>query len=374
MLHIDRGIIFNGLKEILLIGSGEFKDDKSIWIAALGVANIKVSPYSSYSRKLSRGELTVKDHIAFMHRHLSDEQYAMLLKSTVGSEDKLISVLDDSALVQDVCSAALIANLPEEKEKYVHFLNALSLKDKIFTEQLLADPTNEQWIIERFNEEVASVMLLPGFRGDRKLSQQRFLVARLMYWAALGELYLRVFSEGYVKDKGSLKAGITLFLPTIDSKGRLIRSQEKFLDHAKSIWAKEKHRGELNIKDHEFFEDITDAQLPKRMKIDSPDVSRVKKIIQRLRSNTRLTLEKFEHLIASLYVGRDSKNSSLSAAVLVPLVSAFDKVQDQLEKDGFERNLIVGLFKDYERYVDLVNAQFEHFEIQDNRSLTDNSP
>lgn len=129
----------------------------------------------------------------------------------------------------------------------------------------------------------------------------------------------------------------------------------------------------MNIKDHEFFEDITNAQLPERVKIDSPDVSRVKKVIQRLRSNTRLTLKKFEQLIASLYVGRDSKNSSLSAAVLVPLVSAFDKVQVQLEKDGFERNLIVDLFKDYERYVDLVNARFEHFEIQDNGSRTDNS-
>jgi hypothetical protein len=96
-------------------------------------------------------------------------------------------------------------------------------------------------------------------------------------------------------------------------------------------------------------------------------VSKVKKIFQRLRSNTRLTVKKFEHLIASLYVGRDSKNSSLTAAVLVPFVSAFDQVQVQLEKDGLESNLIVDLFKDYERYVDLVNAQFEHFEIQGKR-------
>lgn len=367
MLHIDRGIIFNELKEILLFGSGQFKDDKSIWIAALAVGNIKVNPYSSYSRKLSRGELTVKDHITFMHRHLSDEQYAILLKSTAGLEDKLIRVLDDWALVKDVCSVALMANLPEEKANYFHFLNALSLKDQVFTEQLLADPTNEQRIVQQFNEEVESVMLLPGFRGDRKLSQQRFLVARLMYWAALGELYLRVFSNFYVKDKGSLKAGITLFLPTIDSKGRLIRSQEKLLDHAKSIWAKEKHRVALNIKDHEFFEDISNAQFSERNKTASPYVSKVKKIFQRLRSNTRLTVKKFEHLIASLYVGLDFKDSSLTAAVLVPFVSAFDEVQVQLEKDGLESNLIVDLFKDYERYVDLVNAQFEHFEIQGKR-------
>jgi len=363
MLQIDRGILFNDVKKILLMESGQFKDDRSIFIAYLRLMDIDVNPNSSYARKLSSSKLTVKDHLSFMRKHLSDEQFSSLQKTTVGLEDNLICMPHDWDFIKDVCSSALMADLAPEKTKYFHFLKALCVMDQTFTEQLLADPSNEQLIIERFNEEVASLMLLPGFRGDIKFSQQRFLVARLLYWAALGELYLRVFSKAYVEDLGSLKAGITLFLPSIDNNGRLIKSQEKFLYNAKTVWGKTKLTGKSNMTDHKFFQDITNAALPNRVKIADPDVSRVKKEFQRLRANTRLTLTKFETLIASLYVGRASKYSSLTAAILVPLISAFDQTQTQLHLDGLDSQQIVALFSDYDYYSELVNQQFDQYQI-----------
>tara|TARA_R100001039_G_scaffold38421_1_gene39861 strand:- start:1858 stop:2982 length:1125 start_codon:yes stop_codon:yes gene_type:complete len=349
------GILFNNLVSLIFREAERERTTGEVIRSGFSfVLRRKVGADSTLFRKFSQSKIQPEDVWSFLRRNLTENQLSEF-SDIFADEDW--SAHGDWELI-DRTAKAFIAKDPRESTAiFWFFLRNLCRSEREIHAQLSQLSGDKLVLTSFYNGMVERIMILPGFDCQDPFSRQKYLVARVLYWAALVELYLRVSSEKYRKDIGNEKAALTFFLPQATNDKALIRSVEVFLNKQKQIWAYQ--CGKEKITDKRFFEDITNASLSPRQREKNPDISKVKKIFQRWRRGSPLRLVNLEKFIDPLYSAKSMTLRNEVTILMIPIINLFDYVQRQLLMQGLSNTEIESMFKEYNRYVDLVTQAYE---------------
>jgi|GEM_PF-3392957 len=265
----------------------------------------------------------------------------------------------------------------EPKEDFndrINYLNFLIehclLERKFFAETLKMDKLDNRWISDKIAVwlGIESVDLSASSQADKV----QYLLSMILYWTALFDVYLQI----EWKDKNIAKM-LGLSLPRLNSKGKLCRSNEVFLESFVERWSID------NEVKNKFWSQLSIAIATARVKNDLPisslkdelfDLNKpnemIKKKLYRWRKGyikngekyvNLITIDNLKQYLAIVYQDYDPTQIDSSIGCII-FLQLWELVQFECQKLDISNDIIVKVFSTYPRYVELIQQRYKKYE------------
>ena len=347
-------------------------------VVRLKPENKDVTADHAMFRKVREGSFTEDDVATFFRRYNFD----------INSEQQPISEIGAWPIIQQLLKREIdFVNCselqPKQKEtnlQLLTFLSALCDVDKDFITECRrhAPKINHELINTAFRE---WLLIECDFQNWNSSQEAELMVAIVLNMAALFYLFVR---NKFPDEEGQLtyKSIVPRILPeVVTSRGQLtfLNANHKLIDIFKTAWEKSQFRYGDKTTWHAFYQDLARAEhlscewyLDEKRKMPTelidPDVSKIKKRIERIKNGFSVGNIKKSHLITTADlrwlikpVAPQSYEQQDESMLEFFLVGIMELVQLELLNKGIAPNTICELFARYPLYLESLERRYAQF-------------
>tara|TARA_R110001592_G_scaffold259254_1_gene523202 strand:+ start:28 stop:1149 length:1122 start_codon:yes stop_codon:yes gene_type:complete len=350
------GFLFHQLTDFLIYDSGWYASESALIVdferfARRPVENIGTD--SQFYRKLNKGTLDQKNATKWIFNVLpeyNEENLAAEMKefkdAVPGEWLKLHRFINGFSRSQPY----------GELSVFFGYISALCHVDRMLLEHRDPSPQDvsdvwleiSKWLLIKNDETVSNNMVVD------------YEVARVLHWASLLELYLRLSKPDISQrlDSGSRESMLDPFLPKLDAKGALKCSTALYMDNLMHKLLP------IGCKKVDFYRAIARGRLDaSELDMIDPPIESIKQADKRLRLGKKaLTIGWVDESVGALTKLGPSKGIHDEdfdlCLYLIPFINMFDYIQRKLVNEGVASELVVDLFGRYHDHRKVVEDRF----------------